>query len=99
MPGCWEDFRRFDRANPEIWRLFKRFTFDKIRDGFRHYGARDVIHRIRWETAVVEKSDSGLKINNDWSPYYARKFHETFPHYDGFFRLRGSRADNDYDDL
>jgi hypothetical protein len=89
-------FAQFDQDNPEIWALFVRFTFEKIGQGFTHYGARDMLHRIRWETEVVENgSASGFKINNIWSPWYARKFHRAYPQHAGFFRNRVARADDE----
>jgi hypothetical protein len=89
----WRKFAEYDEANPQIWKLFVSFALDRIRRGFSHYGARDILHRIRWDTEVAEDGVSGFKVNNIWSPYYARKFHAAFPQHDGFFRLRASRAD------
>ena len=86
-------FAEYDAANPEIWRLFVDFTFDRVQSGFKHYGARDILHRIRWDTETSESGPTGLKINNIWSPYYARKFHRMFPQHAGFFRVRASKAD------
>jgi hypothetical protein len=86
-------FARVDADNPEIWRLFVQFTFVMIRRGFVHYSARAVLHRVRWETATPLADQSEFKINNNWSPYYARKFHDAYPRYAGFFRNRLSRAD------
>jgi hypothetical protein len=87
-------FAAVDAANPQMWALFERFTFEMIRRGFRHYSARAVIHRVRWETAVpLVDGTSEFKINNNWSPFYARKFHQLYPQHDGFFRNRISRAD------
>lgn len=102
LPEQERKFAEFDAANPAVWRLFVRFTFELIGRGFEHHGARDVLHRIRWETAVAEDTygegdgvTKGHKINNIWSPWYARKFHRTYPQFDGFFRLRKAKADDD----
>lgn len=86
-------FAAIDAANPEMWHLFERFAWVMIRRGFSHYSARAVLHRVRWETATPLEDASQYKINNNWSPYYARKFHRVYPKYDGFFRNRTSRAD------
>ena len=86
-------FTAFDAANPHLWEMFVRFTFEKIGQGLQHFGARDVLHRIRWETDVAEDSEPGMKINNIWSPWYARKFHQTYPQHAGFFRTREAKAD------
>lgn len=91
-----ERFVNFDRLHPEVWDYFCGFAFELIRAGHRHNSADAVLHRVRWETAVAGGLGSGesFKINNNYSAYYARKFHEAFPEYDGFFRTRRSRADS-----
>lgn len=86
-------FEEVDAANPEMWRLFVYFTKVMINRGFPHYSARAVMHRVRWETAQPLEDESSYKINNNWSPYYARKFHAEYPEHHGFFRNRISRAD------
>jgi hypothetical protein len=86
-------FARVDADNPEVWDLFERFTFHMIKRNFQHYSARAVMHRVRWETATPLEDETNYKINNNWTPYYARKFHRLHPEYDGFFRNRRSRAD------
>jgi hypothetical protein len=86
-------FAEIDAANPEVWRLFVRFTFELIHRGFAHYSADAVLHRVRWETAAALEDDRTFKINNNWSAFYARKFHDHYPKHDRFFRLRASMAD------
>ena len=86
-------FAMIDAANPQVWRLFERFTFELIRRGFRHYSADAVLHRVRWETATAIADQSTFKINNNWSAFYARKFRDLHPKHAEFFRLRASMAD------
>ena len=83
------DCNRFHRKNPKVWALFQKFTFQLIRRRFRHYSVMGVISRIRWETDVPNPSGgSEFKMNNNYSPFYARRFHKEFPDHDDFFRLR-----------
>ena len=86
-------FEMFDRANPEIYRLFKHYTFTMIHTGRVHYSARAIIHRIRWDTDLRARGEDGFKINNDYSPFYARKFEQEHPEHAGFFLKRRSGAD------
>jgi hypothetical protein len=76
-------FLTFDSDNPEIWSLFVRFAFQAFRAGHRHFSSDAVVHRIRWETSVEPRGEQpgptdlprgGVKISNNWTPYYARKF-------------------------
>jgi hypothetical protein len=88
-----EKFDEFDKDNPEVWQMFVRFTFELISKGRTRYSARGVFHRIRWETALTT-DDQVYKLNNNWSPCYARKFHQSFPEHGEFFKLRMCRADD-----
>lgn len=96
MSEALEDFNnrfdQFDNDNPKVWELFQRFTFELINKGRKRYSSDGVLHRIRWETALTT-DDQTYKLNNNWSPYYARKFHKTYPQHAGFFATRPSRAD------
>ena len=85
-------FNEFDAENPGVYELFKRFTFQIINAGHKHYSSDAVLHRIRWHTSIETRRDE-FKINNNFSAYYARKFHNDFPEYDGFFRTRVTKAE------
>lgn len=82
----------FDAENPEVWRLFHRFTFEVIHKGHRHFGALGIIYRIRWETTVNADYKDGFKVNNNHACYYARKFMGMYPEREGFFRTREVQA-------
>lgn len=85
-------FAEYDLAHPETWQWFVAFAREKIAEGYSHFSADAVLHRVRWETAASDWTDE-YKCNNNYSAYYARKFHAHYPEHDGFFRLRRSRAD------
>ena len=89
------DFRAYDEAHPEVWRLFCRFTLDRIALGFEHYSSDAILHRIRWETDAGVAGGEDIKINNNWTSFYARKFHRMHPQHRGFFRTRRSRFDEE----
>jgi hypothetical protein len=91
----------FHQQHPEVWKLFVKFTFDRINRGFKHYSARAIFHRIRWETdQAKDVAENEFKIGNNHSPFYARAFMRSYPQYgptldkddrvveQGFFRIR-----------
>jgi len=86
------NFQEFDQAHPEIWKLFRSTTFQVMERGFRNYGAKSILERIRWHTSI-EQGSRDFKINNNYAPYYARKFHASYPEFDGFFRTRTQKTD------
>lgn len=90
FPETLTDFEQYDEKNPEIWDLFVRFAFREIGKGRRHYGAKTIFEEIRRHTKI-ETKDPKYKLNNSYTPYYARKFHRVYPQCDGFFELRRVR--------
>ena len=80
-------FTQYHNENPEIWKLFKKVTFEAIDKGFKSYGSKGIFEIIRWQKAGRIKED-GFKINNNYTADYARKFMIQFPSYKGFFRTR-----------
>ena len=81
---------RFHKAHPEVWRYFVRFTNELIARGFKHYSAQHgVFSRIRWETDQADADGrTTFKINNNYSPFYARRYMKLHPEHEGFFRTR-----------
>ena len=85
-------FCQFHSDNPDIWRLFERFSLELVKSGREHYGIGAVCERIRWHIDVETKGDE-VKINNDFRAYYARMFKVTHPQYDLFSTRRRTSAD------
>ena len=79
------EFSEYDQENPHIWLLFRATTLMLLRQGFRHYGAKTIMERIRWHTSV-EQGERDFKINNNWASFYARKFMEHHPQRDRCLR-------------
>lgn len=82
------DFELYDEQHPQVWRSFEKFTFDALRRGFKNYGARSIFELIRWHTGVNAEFPEGFKVNNTFTPHYARKFMREHPEHDGYFRIR-----------
>ena len=55
-------FQKFHRDNPEIYSLFKEFTFLAISRGHKKLSSEMIINRIRWETNMMT-TDKDYKIN------------------------------------
>jgi|DEB19_MinimDraft_3_1074340.scaffolds.fasta_scaffold04892_3 hypothetical protein len=75
------------KANPHVYQLFERFTWEAIKLGHKHLSAWLIVNRIRWETSIVTKGDD-FKISNDFIAYYARLFMHYHPEHKGFFRIK-----------
>ena len=72
-----------------IYHYFKHFTFRLARVGIKRYSARAICQRIRWHIEVDRNQPpEAYKVNNNYTPYLARKFMEENPQFEGFFELR-----------
>lgn len=82
-------FAEFHRAKPGVWVLFRAFA-TRARQTRERYSARAIIHRVRWEVDMETRQtdELGLKINNDFSPYYARMFQIVHPESADLFENR-----------
>ena len=78
----------FTKDNPDVWRLFCGFTFDRINKGFKNYSANAIFERIRWEKDIGGDGVTSFKLNNNYRAFYARAFMRKYPQHDGFFRTR-----------
>ena len=90
----FEKYLEWDRANPEFYELFKRFTLQLLRAGRNNIGSALIMERIRWET-MLRTSGEPFKVNNNYKSIYARRFMRDFPQHEGCFRIRELKHDFD----
>lgn len=88
MPTLMERFNQYHRDNPQVYELFKKFTFMAIRRGHNRLSAWMIVNRIRWETSIETFSVEEYKISNDYIALYARKFMSDYPEYNEFFKTK-----------
>ena len=91
-PQLVREFRQFDRANPEVYELFCKFTYEAIKKDRRPIGAKLIYERIRWYERV-DTTDVNFKLPNNYHAFYARKFVQNHPEWDWVFKLCKSQAD------
>lgn len=80
------DATDYDDQHPQIWEYFKLFSLQMIGKGYKRIGSKMIFERIRWETMIT--GDGTFKVNNNYTPYYSRKFEKEFPEYEGMFVKR-----------
>jgi hypothetical protein len=81
------DFQQFHSENPGVYRDFCRLAIEAVNRGFPRVSSDFLLHQIRWD------SDRRLKINNNFSAYYARMFVREFPRHSHLFELRVTRGE------
>lgn len=84
-------FCRYHQENPQVYVEFEKFAFKTIARGFKNYSAKGIFELIRWHTGVTAKDK--YKVNNNYTPFYARMFEKNHPDHKDFFRKRESRFD------
>lgn len=84
--------REFFKRNPEVWKLFVRFTLEKINAGYKHYSVRGIWHRIRWETPAGDDGAERFKLGDHHARFYGEAFMKKYG-YEGFFRTREPAKD------
>ena len=87
MPEAEARWREWHRDNPRVYELFQQYTLQAINAGRPRYSARVVIERIRWHVNIETRGDE-FKINDHYTPYYARLFMRDHPQHAGFFETR-----------
>tara|TARA_B100000768_G_scaffold178070_1_gene193224 strand:+ start:258 stop:536 length:279 start_codon:yes stop_codon:yes gene_type:complete len=90
MAKTREEFEEYHANNPEVFRLFCYFTKQVMNAGYQKYSAEAIFNQIRWYTTIETRGED-FKINNDYKPYYSRKFMKEFN--SNVFRTRASVAD------
>jgi hypothetical protein len=92
QPLNWQQrFELYDKENPHVYELVKKYTFEAIASGQKHFSMASIIERIRWFTEIETTGDP-FKINQNYQTYYGRKFMQEFPQHEGFFRTRKLRG-------
>jgi len=82
-----QEFNKFDAEHPEFWREFSYRANVMFSQGFKHYSARTIFEVARWHSDLDSRGKlNQYKINNNWIPFYARKWNEATGI--NFFELR-----------
>lgn len=89
MNGKWTtiNFETFNKANPEIYRLFEKFAL-QVAKRRKKYSAKAIFHRIRWEVAMTKSETEEFKIDDGWISHYARLFVDLHPEHKELFEFR-----------
>lgn len=83
----------FSKEHPNVSKLFIKFTLEAIARGFKNYSAYAIFERIRWETDEADSDGkSTFKLNNNYRPWFSRRFMERYPQHAGFFRTRAQTS-------
>lgn len=86
-------FDEFHSANPHIYEQFKEIAFMLIRRNKKKISSKMIINHIRWMVYVQTADDTGYKINDAYTPHYARLFIYDYPQHETKFETRNLRSE------
>ncbi len=87
-----EQFEEFHDKHPDVYEQLLTLAL-KLRDrGHTHYGMRALVEVVRFHRITSGKDAAGFKINNNFTPHYARLMMEREPELAGFFHTRKTVA-------
>ena len=91
MNGKWtsENFEAHHKANPAIYEMFCGFAL-QVAVRRKHYSAKSIFHRIRWET-MIQEDEGVFKIDDGWISHYSRKFAADYPEHNNLFSFRSRK--------
>lgn len=84
------EFLEYHQKHPEVYKKFVELTLQAIERGHKHFSARGILQVARFLHPGEIKED-GYKINNNYSPYYVRKFKIDYPQHANFFETRKTK--------
>lgn len=89
-PKIVDAFITYHKENPQVYEGFVRYAKELKASGREHYGAKGIMEKLRYETAI--QGGDEFKINNSYSSCYGRLASFDHPELRGFFEFRQSRA-------
>ena len=77
----------FHLNNPRIALELRRLALELYEAGLRKYSIKGLYEVLRYN-AAISTTGKKYKLNNDFTPFYARLLMETEPRLKGFFNIR-----------
>lgn len=88
----WQrEFEAYDREHPEVYTELVHLCNQLKSRGITKYGFSTLVHQLRWHFHV-ERGNAEFKLNQNYSPYYARKLANEYEQFRDLFEFRRLRA-------
>lgn len=88
--GFPTDFVEFHQANPHIYSTLRTLAFQARDAGARKLGMKQLLEVCRWNLRL-DTTTSQPKLNNNFTPYYARLLMANEPSLAGVFETRRTK--------
>jgi hypothetical protein len=88
-----QKFIEYHAKYPKVYEYYKGVIAQLINRGFKKYSSDGVLHIVRFTKHDEIKKD-GFKVNNNYTPYYARLYESEHPELKGFFAMRKTKVNS-----
>jgi hypothetical protein len=78
-------FQEYHEKNPHIYEAFLGIALELLEAGHEKYSAKGIMEVVRWQNA---KKGETVKVNNDYTSFYARVVADNHPKLSKFFEFR-----------
>ena len=96
-----KEFRAFHEDNPRVWLMFESLTLELLAEARRagrttgvRIGAKLIWEMLRWRTSLATRGQR-FKLQNNFTPYYARMFRRRHPHLGELFATRPTKSERE----
>jgi hypothetical protein len=86
-------FEAFHEANPHVYQALRDIALACYHRG-KKIGMKAIYERLRWEY-ILQTDDQPYRLNNIYTPYYARLLMVQEPELGGYFEIRKVKGDDD----
>ena len=91
-PKTREVFRAYHKKHPHVWELFMKYACEIRETGRKHYEAKALMERVRYEWDIKNPKDDFI-VNNNFTSLYARLLEAQFPsEFGGFFEKQSVKG-------
>lgn len=88
-----ERFAQWISIRPEIYEVFKRAAFYRIKHlGKKRIGAKEIVERMRMDRRFNKYADDPYRINNTYTALLVRKLLNEYPYLIPFIETRKRKA-------
>jgi hypothetical protein len=84
-------FQQYDQENKHIYELYKAIAINLAKEGRKQLGSKYIFEQMRYDHRFVSNNDP-FKINNNFAPYYSRKFVLEHPQYGNLFKFKSLKG-------
>lgn len=89
-------FIEFHRKNRKVYDLFVEQVIRAVRLNKTMVSSKAIINWIRWEVSLNINTKDSYKINDAFTPHYARLFMKEYPQYADMFEVRELRDGSEH---